>query len=178
MKTVEIQSQRRVFDGFFKIDEVEFCHQRRDGSMSPPLRRLHLNRGDGVTAVLHNPARQTLLFVRQFRFSTYENGPGWLLETVAGVVESGQTPEECVILEIREETGYRVRDLELELSRTVGTQAVGGRERAARLMKAPLEPLGPSRGVCLGEARPTRRHDLAPVAELCALFATNIIGRP
>ena len=87
MKTVEIQSQRRVFDGFFKIDEVEFCHQRRDGSMSPPLRRLHLNRGDGVTAVLHNPARQTLLFVRQFRFSTYENGPGWLLETVGGSSE-------------------------------------------------------------------------------------------
>ena len=116
MKTVEIQSQRRVFDGFFKIDEVEFRHQRRDGSMSPPLRRLHLDRGDGVTAVLHNPARQTLLFVRQFRFSTYENGPGWLLETVAGGVESGQTPEECVILEIREETGYRVRDLELVTS--------------------------------------------------------------
>ena len=116
MKTVEIQSQRRVFDGFFKIDEVEFRHQRRDGSMSPPLRRLHLDRGDGVTAVLHNRARQTLLFVRQFRISTYENGPGWLLETVSGVVESGQTPEESVILEIREETGYRVCGLELVTS--------------------------------------------------------------
>ena len=81
--------------------------------MSPPLRRLHLDRGDGVTAVLHNAARQTLLFVRQFRYSTYEHGPGWLLETVAGVVEPGQTPEDSVTREIREETGYRIRGLEL-----------------------------------------------------------------
>ena len=80
--------------------------------MSPLLRRLHLDRGDGVAAVLHNAAQGTLLFVRQFRYSTYENGPGWLLETVAGIVEPGQTPEESVIREVREETGYRIRDLE------------------------------------------------------------------
>ena len=35
---------------------------------------------------------------------------------MAGVVESGQTPEESVILEIREETGYRVCGLELVTS--------------------------------------------------------------
>jgi ADP-ribose pyrophosphatase len=112
MKTVEIQSRHRILDGFLKIDDVEFRHQRRDGSMSPLLRRLHLDRGDGVAAVLHNAAQGTLLFVRQFRYSTYENGPGWLLETVAGIVEPGQTPEESVIREVREETGYRIRDLE------------------------------------------------------------------
>ena len=116
MKTVEIQSQRRILDGFFKIDEVEFRHQRRDGSMSPLLRRLHLDRGDGAAAVLYNAEKKTLFFVRQFRYSTCENGPGWLLETVAGVVGPGQTPEESMVREIREETGYRIRDLKLVTS--------------------------------------------------------------
>ena len=52
------------------------------------------------------------VFVRQFRYSTHEKGPGWLLETVAGVVEPGETPEEVARRELLEEAGYRARDLE------------------------------------------------------------------
>ena len=137
MKTVEIQSRHRILDGFFKIDDVEFRHQRRDGSMRPLLRRLHLDRGDGVAAVLHNAAQGTLLFVRQFRYSTYENGPGWLLETVAGIVEPGQTPEESVIREVREETGYRIRDLEPV---SVFYLTPGGSSERIHLFYAEVEP--------------------------------------
>ena len=51
-KIVETQSKKRLLDGFFKIEEVEFRHQRVDGQMSPVLRRVHLERGDGVAVVV------------------------------------------------------------------------------------------------------------------------------
>lgn len=111
-KRVEIQSKKGVFDGFFKIEEVEFRHQRVDGSMSRALRRLHLERGDGVAVVVYNKTRDCIVFVRQFRYSTYEKGPGWLRETVAGVIEQGEAPEAVARRELLEEAGYRVGELE------------------------------------------------------------------
>ena len=108
MSRVEIQRRSRLLDDFFKIDEVHLRHQRRDGSMTPVLRRLSLERGDGAAAVLHNPRKQTLVFVRQFRYPTFQHGPGWLLEIVAGVVEAGASPQEAMCREIAEETGFRV----------------------------------------------------------------------
>ena len=86
---VEVHSRKRVLDGFFKIEDVQFRHQRVNGTMSPVLGRLHLERGDGAAVVVHNAERGCFVFVRQFRYSTHEKGPGWLLETVAGVIESG-----------------------------------------------------------------------------------------
>ena len=111
-ENVEIHSRNCVFDGFFKIEEVQFRHQRTDGEMSPVLRRLHLERGDGAAVVVHNAERGCFVFVRQFRYSTHEKGPGWLLETVAGVIEPGQDPEEVSRRELLEEAGYRAQELE------------------------------------------------------------------
>ena len=53
MKKVAVLEQRRLLDAFFKIDEAVLRHQRRDGSLSPPLSRLNLERGDGVAALEH-----------------------------------------------------------------------------------------------------------------------------
>ena len=115
-KIVETQSKKRLLDGFFKIEEVEFRHQRVDGQMSPVLRRVHLERGDGVAVVVYNKTRDCFIFVRQFRYSTYEKGPGWLLEVVAGVIEQDQDPETAARRELLEEAGYRARDLEFVCS--------------------------------------------------------------
>jgi len=111
-ENVEIHSRNCVFDGFFKIEEVDFRHQRIDGDMSPVLRRLHLERGDGAAVVVHNVQRRCFVFVRQFRYSTHEQGPGGLLETIAGVIEPGQAPEKVARRELLEEAGYRARELE------------------------------------------------------------------
>jgi hypothetical protein len=92
-KRIVIYGKRRVFDGFFKIDEVELSYERFDGKMSPPVKRLCFERGDSVTAILFNPECRKLLFVKQFKYPTYEKGPGWIVETVAGILEPGETPE-------------------------------------------------------------------------------------
>ena len=112
MNEVEIVSRVRILDGFFKIDEVEFRHQRADCSMSPVLKRVSLDRGDGVAVVVHNTEADTVVLVRQFRYSTYVKGPGWMLELAAGVIETDQSPEQTMQREVLEETGYRVGESE------------------------------------------------------------------
>jgi ADP-ribose pyrophosphatase len=111
-RKVIIFGKKRVFDGFFKIDEAELSYERSDGSMTPRLKRLCLERGDSVAAILFHRESEQVLLVKQFRFPTYEKGPGWIVETVAGVVEDGETPEEAIRREVAEETGYEVARLQ------------------------------------------------------------------
>ncbi|MEW6753769.1 MAG: NUDIX hydrolase [Candidatus Latescibacterota bacterium] len=112
MKRVEIVSRRTLLCDFFAVEEVLVRHERPDGTLSPPLRRLCVERGDGVAAVLVRPEAQTVILVRQFRYAAHARGPGWLLEAVAGMVAPGEEPEAAARREILEETGYHVRRLE------------------------------------------------------------------
>lgn len=109
---VDIKSRQLLLDGFFRVEQVTLSHRLLDGRMSQPLQRLHLDRGDGAALLLHDPVRQAIFLVRQFRFASWEQGPGWLLETVAGVVESGKTPEEVARQEAWEEAGFRLDSIE------------------------------------------------------------------
>lgn len=107
--TVNVLSRMRVFDGFFKIDQLELQFQKFDGEMSRPLTRLVFERGDSVAAVLLNTDTKRLIFTRQFKAPTFKKGPGWITEIIAGMVEEGESPEQALHREIFEESGYRVR---------------------------------------------------------------------
>jgi nudix-type nucleoside diphosphatase (YffH/AdpP family) len=109
---VEIHSRRRVFDGFFKIEQADLAYERFDGTMTPPLKRLVFERGDSVAAIVYHREEKRLLFLRQFRYPTYEKGPGWLTEVVAGMQEHGEPAEDALRREIVEELGYEVAHLE------------------------------------------------------------------
>ena len=111
-KRVDIESRQQVYDGFFQLEEVVLRHERFDGSMSAPMSRLNLERGDGAAVVLHDPTRRVLTLVRQFRYPTWEKGPGWTLELVAGVIDAGRDPADVARAEAREETGYDIGALE------------------------------------------------------------------
>ncbi len=111
MKAV-IHKQGLLLDDFFKVEEAQVSYQQRDGTMSPPVRRLDLKRGDAVSALVVNKARGTVILVRQFRYATLARDAGWLTETVAGLIDTGETPEAAVRREILEEVGYDVERLE------------------------------------------------------------------
>jgi nudix-type nucleoside diphosphatase (YffH/AdpP family) len=111
---VEVTSRREVFNRLiFRIDEVQLQHERFDGSMSAPINRLVLNRGDSVAILLHDPRTRVVLLCEQFRLPTYGHGPGWLLEIPAGTLESGEDAEVCARRETLEETGYTVGALDV-----------------------------------------------------------------
>jgi nudix-type nucleoside diphosphatase (YffH/AdpP family) len=113
---VEIHSQRQIFGDFFKIDEVIVSHQRVTGEMSAKQRRLIFERGDSAAALLLDLDAGVVVLTRQFRapalMGRRRDDPsstlGWMTETVAGMIEPNETPEETVIRETMEETGYRI----------------------------------------------------------------------
>ena len=108
---VDIESRRQLVDGFFRLEEVVLRHERFDGRMSASMSRLNLERGDGTAILLHDPERRVVTLVRQFRYPTWEKGPGWTVELVAGVIEAGRDPEEVARAEAREEAGYDIGEL-------------------------------------------------------------------
>ncbi|MCB0213577.1 MAG: NUDIX hydrolase, partial [Anaerolineae bacterium] len=112
-KKVKIESRRIVYDDFFKIEEAYVRREGFDGQLSDPFRILSFERGDGAAALLFNIDTQRLILINQFRYPTYANGqgPGWIIEIIAGTVAAGEDPQETIRREITEETGYYVDEL-------------------------------------------------------------------
>jgi len=112
-RRVEVLEKTRVYEGKFSLDRAVVRYERFDGTMSPPLARLCLERGDAVGVLLCDPERDQVVLVEQFRYPAYAAGEaGWLLEIVAGTVERGRDPAEVARAEVREEAGYEVDELE------------------------------------------------------------------
>jgi ADP-ribose pyrophosphatase len=170
MRKVEVLSRRRLLDDFFKVDEVVLRHERVDGRMSPPLRRLNLDRGDAVAVLLFDLPRQQVILVRQFRYPTWPRGQGWILEIVAGLVDPGESLEAAAIREVMEETGYRPTRLEPVMSFYA---TPGGSSERIALFCAEVDPAdheGPGRG-CEDE------HEDIEVVEMPAAEAWAAVDR-
>jgi len=133
---VEIETQQRIYDGFFKLDQVILSHERFDGTMSPRQAILNLERGDAVGVLLHDVQRDVLIFAEQFRYAAYERtGQGWILDIVAGMVEEGESAEQVARCEAMEEAGYRLEELEFIATFFVSP---GGTTERIHLFYAPL----------------------------------------
>jgi nudix-type nucleoside diphosphatase (YffH/AdpP family) len=110
-KRVNVECRKLILDDFFKVEEVYLSYERFDGSMSPLVRRLNFERGDSVATLLHHKKRNSILLVNQFKYPSYDKGPGWITEVVAGTIGPEENPEDAARREILEETGYRAEKL-------------------------------------------------------------------
>jgi hypothetical protein len=95
----DIRTQRRVFDDFFKIEEIVFVHERYDGNMSGEERRLVFERGDAVAVLLFDATARSVVLVEQFRLPALvgrrRQNPattnGQIVELVAGMINEGES---------------------------------------------------------------------------------------
>lgn len=110
---VRILKESREYDGFFKIDKATLQYEKFNGDMSEEITRLNFNRGDSVAVLLYDEKESSVILVKQFRYPAYVNdGPGWILEVVAGAMEEGRDAVSVARTELLEEAGYKVGDLE------------------------------------------------------------------
>jgi ADP-ribose pyrophosphatase len=112
---VVVRRKRRVFDGFFKLDELTVSHRKLNGAMSADETFLIFERGDSVAALLVERETGNVIAVEQFRAPTLEKSRnhGWMIEAVAGMIDAGETPDQAIVREVLEETGYRIEQPEL-----------------------------------------------------------------
>ncbi len=113
-RSVEIKSKKTVFKGRYKIDEYTFDFDRAAGKgRLTDVKRLVFERGDSAAALIHDVERDVIVLAEQFRIATYDKGPGYILEAIAGSVEEDEEPEDCIRREMMEEVGYRAGHLTL-----------------------------------------------------------------
>lgn len=112
MKKVSIEKKNYILEDVFKVEEAYLRFEKFNGEMTGTVRRISLERGDSVSILIYNTITNKIILVSQFRYPSYKSGHGWLFETIAGIVDSGETPEESARREVEEEAGLEITKLE------------------------------------------------------------------
>lgn len=112
MKKVLIEEQKYILEDVFKVKEAYLRHEKFDGTMSGTIRRISLERGDSVAILIYNTNTNKITLISQFRYPTYEASHGWILETIAGIIDKDEAPEDVARREVQEEAGLNVTTLE------------------------------------------------------------------
>ena len=106
---IKIKRTDLLSDNWYILNKVTYEYHREDQTIKTHIREVY-DRGNGAAILLYNSIEKTVILTRQFRLPTYLNGnkSGMMIEVCAGLLDKDQ-PEQCVIRETEEETGYRIK---------------------------------------------------------------------
>ncbi len=94
-------------DDWAVLTKHTFELKRRDGAWEKQVRQTY-DRGHAAVVLPYDPARGTVLLVRQFRLPVFLQGDKVpLIEACAGLLDDND-PETCIRLETEQELGYRL----------------------------------------------------------------------
>src|SRR5665213_1503556 len=100
---MKVHSSERLYTGRvlnLRVDEIDAYHGDK-------RRKVEVVEHQGGVVVIAQPARDTIVLVRQYRHPTGQE----LWEVPAGMIERGEPPLETARRELIEETGYRAERL-------------------------------------------------------------------
>ncbi len=106
---VEIIARETLYRGFFSLNLYRFRHRLFNGGMSPEIKREIFERGHAAVLLPYDPVRDEVVLIEQLRIAAIDssNSP-WLLEMVAGMIETGESVEDVCRREAQEEAGVEV----------------------------------------------------------------------
>lgn len=110
-RDVHVISEAFIYDGHMKLKVVTLEHRRYDGTLMGPIQREVLVRRPAVAVLLHDPARDEIVLVEQFRIGAIGTDCPWVIELVAGLCEPGEETMDVARRETQEETGLEVDSL-------------------------------------------------------------------
>jgi ADP-ribose pyrophosphatase len=103
---IEILDSQTGYDGFFELKRFRLRHSLFSGGWSAVLERERIERLQAASVLLYDPHLDQVVMIEQFRVGALEEGPGaWLLETVGGLIEPGESAEDVARREVQEEAG-------------------------------------------------------------------------
>lgn len=106
---IEIKSISVLSNNFFPLKKVDYLIENREGITEEVSREVYQSK-NGATVLLYNKESDKIILTRQFRMPTFlnENESGMMIEACAGIVEDDEKPEDAIMREIEEETGFKV----------------------------------------------------------------------
>lgn len=118
-KIVKIISEKRVYDGYFKVDEALIEDVQTNGRIAK-YHRQKLTRPDAVTGLIYNVDTESIILVKQYRYPIADRkGNGFVIEAVAGKIDKGETPIETFKREVLEEVGYKIKNKNIQKCESV-----------------------------------------------------------
>lgn len=100
---LKILQEKIIFNDRFVINQgkiIDDCGNE--------FSRLCLKREDAAAVLIINAETNTIVLTRQFRYPISGKTKEYILEIVAGKVDTNEEPLETAIREAEEETGYRI----------------------------------------------------------------------
>jgi nudix-type nucleoside diphosphatase (YffH/AdpP family) len=108
---IRVLARETLSKRFINLEKVTIEHVTQSGGRLIVKREIH-DHGNAAAILLFDPARSTVVLVRQVRVPVYLNGgEGWLIEVPAGL-NDGDHPADAIAREAMEETGYLVESAE------------------------------------------------------------------
>jgi nudix-type nucleoside diphosphatase (YffH/AdpP family) len=107
---VEIIKTEIITKFWSTLSKITLNYTRRDGRSEILIREVN-DHGAAAAVLAFDPARKTVLLVKQMRIAAYVVGyTGDMIEVCAGLLD-GDDPETCALREAEEELGFRLHDL-------------------------------------------------------------------
>lgn len=109
---IKVTETKLLSDNWYILNKVTFTYQKENEKIQTHVREVY-DRGNGAGILLYNSTKKTVILTRQFRLPTFLNGnkTGMMIEVCAGLLDE-DNPEECIIRETEEETGYRIKKVD------------------------------------------------------------------
>jgi ADP-ribose pyrophosphatase len=110
---VRLGKREVVYQGYFRVDKLVLDHPLYEGGRSTQLVREVFERGAVAAVLPYDPTRDEVVLIEQFRPGPYAAGDAcWLMESIAGVLEPGESGADLALREAREEAGCEITALE------------------------------------------------------------------
>jgi len=110
MKNNKVRNIKKelLSDNWYTLEKVTFEYEKEEGVWEAQSREAY-DRGNGAAILLYNQNKGSVVLTKQFRMPTYLNGndSGMMIEVCAGLLD-GDHPEDCILKEVEEETGYKI----------------------------------------------------------------------
>lgn len=109
-----ITEQRVLYQGIHRLESVKYTHSLHSGDTTGSIDAELFVRGDVVGLLPYDPDTDQVALIEQFRIGAINNVPDpWLMQVIAGTIDTDETPEQVVIREAKEEAGIDLVEVEL-----------------------------------------------------------------